>query len=159
MICARDESQDTCKGDSGGPLILETIKDQSPHSLFQDLLVGLTSWGVERYCEGLGFPGVYTRISFYWQWIKNTMEMAYLNTNSMADGLGVATEQNKVSQNGQPPAICLEEVDVGFCDAAFERWYYNADERECQEFYYGGCLGNNNNFESVDECRQTCKLT
>eukprot|EP01025_Chloroclados_australasicus_P045643 TRINITY_DN5003_c0_g2_i13.p1 TRINITY_DN5003_c0_g2~~TRINITY_DN5003_c0_g2_i13.p1 ORF type:complete len:360 (-),score=12.46 TRINITY_DN5003_c0_g2_i13:298-1377(-) len=43
MICARDDQQDTCKGDSGGPLIYEDNK-LSP---FHDLLVGF-SWSLHQ---------------------------------------------------------------------------------------------------------------
>lgn len=56
MMCARHQIQDTCQGDSGGPLV------------FQNMLVGITSWGVG--CNIQDFPGVYARISSAYGWIR-----------------------------------------------------------------------------------------
>ncbi|XP_055606240.1 CLIP domain-containing serine protease B4-like [Uranotaenia lowii] len=53
--------QDTCNGDSGGPLMKE-IAEQGRH--YQ---VGIVSFGPRR-C-GLGLPGVNTRIEPYYRWI------------------------------------------------------------------------------------------
>uniref|UniRef100_A0A670IWR3 Serine peptidase inhibitor, Kunitz type 2 n=1 Tax=Podarcis muralis TaxID=64176 RepID=A0A670IWR3_PODMU len=38
----------------------------------------------------------------------------------------------------------------------FPRWWFNASSQACQEFIYGGCRGNANNFVSADKCRQIC---
>jgi len=51
MMCAADTDQDSCSGDSGGPLFDSENK----------ALVGVTSWGY--LCAEAGFPGVYARIS------------------------------------------------------------------------------------------------
>mmetsp|Transcript_18435 Transcript_18435/g.44039 ORF Transcript_18435/g.44039 Transcript_18435/m.44039 type:complete len:125 (-) Transcript_18435:19-393(-) len=52
--------------------------------------------------------------------------------------------------------ICLQERAIGFCRAAYPRYFYNATSGCCEFFIYGGCGGNNNNFETVEECRATC---
>uniref|UniRef100_A0A8C6YIU7 Tissue factor pathway inhibitor 2 n=1 Tax=Nothoprocta perdicaria TaxID=30464 RepID=A0A8C6YIU7_NOTPE len=36
------------------------------------------------------------------------------------------------------------------------RWYYNRYTQSCQEFTYGGCLGNANNFLTSDDCEKRC---
>ncbi|XP_023167156.2 brachyurin-like [Drosophila hydei] len=51
----------TCNGDSGGPLVLA---DGS------NTLIGATSFGIVFGCE-LGWPGVFTRITSYLDWIEN----------------------------------------------------------------------------------------
>lgn len=55
-----EEFMDTCQGDSGGPLFLT---GNPP------LLVGVTSWGIG--CGYHQYPGVYSRVSTSFEWIKN----------------------------------------------------------------------------------------
>ena len=57
MICAGEEGLDSCQGDSGGPLMCEN----------QTVQCGIVSWGVG--CAFDGFPGVYTEVSAYIDWI------------------------------------------------------------------------------------------
>lgn len=45
---------------------------------------------------------------------------------------------------------------VGNCRAAFPRFYYNFTSQTCQQFVYGGCGGNNNNFETQVACETAC---
>ncbi|CAM4759476.1 unnamed protein product [Rotaria magnacalcarata] len=63
-LCAglcKNSTCDACQGDSGGPMIL--LRNGSWH------LVGLISWGFS--CAGLG---VYTKISYYADWIAKTIQ-------------------------------------------------------------------------------------
>jgi secreted trypsin-like serine protease len=63
MICAGDNTGvDTCQGDSGGPYTQYSAVFQG------EVLEGITSWGY-----GCGDGGVYTRVSFFYQWIFSTM--------------------------------------------------------------------------------------
>jgi hypothetical protein len=52
--------------------------------------------------------------------------------------------------------ICRAPADVGPCDAAFPRWFYDFDTGRCEQFIWGGCGGNENNFETRDECEARC---
>uniref|UniRef100_A0A8C8YG58 Eppin n=1 Tax=Prolemur simus TaxID=1328070 RepID=A0A8C8YG58_PROSS len=53
--------------------------------------------------------------------------------------------------------ICSLPQVVGPCLAYFPRWWYDNVTERCFEFIYGGCLGNNNNFQSESVCMVTCK--
>ncbi|KAL3941548.1 MAG: hypothetical protein SGARI_000563 [Bacillariaceae sp.] len=60
MLCAEDDFQDTCAGDSGGPLFMQEWNDF--------VQVGITSWGYG--CGDNDFPGVYSRVSHQYHWIR-----------------------------------------------------------------------------------------
>lgn len=72
MLCAgfpKTAHKDACTGDSGGPLITEN----SDH-VYE--LIGIVSWGYG--CARLGYPGVYTRVTKYLDWIRdNTDDACY----------------------------------------------------------------------------------
>jgi len=51
---------------------------------------------------------------------------------------------------------CGLPMVVGECRAAKPQFYFDAVERRCKSFYYGGCGGNANNFDTLDECMQRC---
>lgn len=84
MMCAgcAQGGVDTCQADSGGPLTVLAANGRTP------LVAGLTSWGWG--CATPGWPGVYTRIDRYSDWIaeiaKTTME------EESAEG-GIHTDQ------------------------------------------------------------------
>ncbi|XP_046737173.1 papilin [Diprion similis] len=52
---------------------------------------------------------------------------------------------------------CLLPAVVGECSNYTTRWYYDSYEKHCRLFYYGGCGGNDNNFETQDDCTHRCE--
>lgn len=68
MFCAYNVNTDACQGDSGGPMII-----QDGTKITQ---IGIISWGIE--CALKDHPGVYTRLTYYLDWIhKNTQDATY----------------------------------------------------------------------------------
>jgi len=65
-ICATGPrgGKDSCFGDSGGPLVVPSAGGY--------VQVGIVSWGPQ--CGNPLFPGVYTRVSSFSDWIDCTME-------------------------------------------------------------------------------------
>merc|ERR1711879_178283 len=55
------------------------------------------------------------------------------------------------------PEFCDLPSEVGMFRAAIQRWFYNSSDDECQQFIYGGCGGNENNFNSKADCLEICK--
>lgn len=51
---------------------------------------------------------------------------------------------------------CFLDYDSGECRVSEARYFYNKAEGLCDVFAYGGCGGNENNFNSAEECEQHC---
>nr|XP_037274981.1 putative Kunitz-type serine protease inhibitor [Rhipicephalus microplus] len=54
------------------------------------------------------------------------------------------------------PERCKLPAHPGFCRMPLLRWWYNVETGQCEEFYFGGCAGNANNFETKELCEKTC---
>nr|XP_058156500.1 tissue factor pathway inhibitor isoform X3 [Dasypus novemcinctus] len=68
-------------------------------------------------------------------------------------------EISKVKLQKEKPEFCFLEEDAGICRGYITRYFYNNQSKQCERFKYGGCLGNPNNFESLEECEKICKAT
>ena len=59
-------------------------------------------------------------------------------------------------QTGSIPARCLLEYSTGsMCSPDF-RYYYDTATEGCKLAFYSSCGGNANNFEPLQECKETC---
>ena len=72
IICASDKKKDVCKGDSGGPLIMNLDGKVT--------IVGIVSFGeiCKEKVNGevpMDAPGVYTSVAKYRSWIKKNMQL------------------------------------------------------------------------------------
>jgi secreted trypsin-like serine protease len=61
MMCAKDLGENSCQGDSRGPLVMKSI-------LSPDVQVGVVLWGMG--CAHEDFPGVYARVLIAYEWIQ-----------------------------------------------------------------------------------------
>lgn len=51
---------------------------------------------------------------------------------------------------------CEQPKETGPCYAAIPRFFFNGATGACEEFTYGGCRGNSNNFRSREQCENAC---
>ncbi|KAL3056507.1 hypothetical protein OYC64_019069 [Pagothenia borchgrevinki] len=53
---------------------------------------------------------------------------------------------------------CNLTLEQGTCRDYTIHWYYDMQANACAQFWYGGCGGNDNRYETEDECKKTCVL-
>nr|KAF7423181.1 hypothetical protein H0235_008464 [Vespula pensylvanica] len=69
QLCAGGKrNMDSCLGDSGGPLQAPGLYNNNARFI----QYGIVSFGL-RNCGTEGFPGVYTNVGYYMDWILNTI--------------------------------------------------------------------------------------
>lgn len=76
MECAGtdDGSIDACKGDSGGPLVCQDANNMT-------YVWGVVSWGEN--CGKSQFPGVYTKVANYFDWISNHVGRSLISQHNV----------------------------------------------------------------------------
>lgn len=57
---------------------------------------------------------------------------------------------------GNRPQRCTLPPVRGNCEALHKKYYFDTGSGRCREFTYGGCGGNSNRFDTLDECRRIC---
>ncbi|XP_021516127.1 kunitz-type protease inhibitor 3 [Meriones unguiculatus] len=70
----------------------------------------------------------------------------------------LCSEPRKVPRKSLLP-VCKLPMKRGNCRAIFTRWFYDSYAERCEQFYYGGCRGNKNNFLNKEQCEIVCRGT
>ncbi|XP_043546936.1 collagen alpha-1(XXVIII) chain-like [Chiloscyllium plagiosum] len=83
--------------------------------------------------------------------------------SSFEDDTGVAnvflpepTPAQILTEEVHGDQACNESLDQGSCRSYVIKWYYDTAANSCAQFWYGGCEGNNNRFNSQEECQAKC---
>ncbi|KAG8005001.1 Collagen alpha-1(XXVIII) chain [Nibea albiflora] len=58
-----------------------------------------------------------------------------------------------------PDDGCSQPLDPGPCREYVVKWYYDREANACAQFWFGGCQGNANNYETEAKCRSSCVYT
>lgn len=114
---------DSCNGDSGGPLV---AYDGS----YRPYQIGIVSFGPSK-CGKLGSPGVYTRVSYFFPWIKTIVptvkgaEPVEKDVILNEEVLGITTLDTLLNAaDGRIKVeICVDKVDIECGGNEFETGY------------------------------------
>ncbi|TFK02284.1 Collagen alpha-3(VI) chain [Platysternon megacephalum] len=97
---------------------------------------------------------------------KSQVKVTYMGTFStksmpVPKALSVATANLMV--NTEPlerpeivTDICRLQKEEGTCREFVLKWYYDSETKSCARFWYGGCGGNENKFNTQKECEKVC---
>jgi hypothetical protein len=54
--------------------------------------------------------------------------------------------------------VCLLPANSGDCDAYMLKYFFNPSHGQCEQFFYGGCGGNQNRFDTLADCQNRCDV-
>ncbi|XP_028926626.1 collagen alpha-4(VI) chain-like [Ornithorhynchus anatinus] len=77
----------------------------------------------------------------------------YFEDNKYAPEENRKEHPEKTSGNAD---VCSMAQDRGECQDYILKWFYNSEQKSCMQFWYGGCGGNPNRFETQQECESRC---
>lgn len=89
---------------------------------------------------------------------KKTGGFCPMDVKKCSDGSFVSRDPLNKCEFATCPT-CSLKPETGLCEAVFPRFYYDATDGACKKFTYGGCGGNENNFETAKECKAACATT
>ncbi|XP_048837659.1 kunitz-type protease inhibitor 2 isoform X2 [Brienomyrus brachyistius] len=80
------------------------------------------------------------------------------NYASMEQCEATCTGTVATTQSVKPKDLdaCSAPFESGPCRAAFRKYYFDPSAGRCVLFIYGGCQGNNNRYNTVEECMTRC---
>ena len=85
-----------------------------------------------------------------------TKKEQILNLLAWASLIFFVSEKVTYSKKLNLTDICSQKRDSGICPGNVPRFYFDKTLGQCQLFSYGGCGGNSNNFEALDQCVAHC---
>jgi hypothetical protein len=117
----------------------------------------VTQWSTWSPCSATCEKGTRQRLRYYLN--KDDMARCSRTTEETEMCAADILDCDKARAMAEIATTCSLPFSVGPCRGSFQRWYYDPSTQQCTEFSYGGCRGNRNRFESLEECESTCRVT
>ncbi|XP_023211883.1 papilin-like isoform X2 [Centruroides sculpturatus] len=80
----------------------------------------------------------------------------YGGCDGNANRFDTQEECQRICVSPEGTDACFLPRVAGPCEGSYPSYYFDKSSGKCRSFVYGGCLGNNNRFETEKLCRQTC---
>uniref|UniRef100_UPI003AAA4BB3 tissue factor pathway inhibitor a n=1 Tax=Centroberyx gerrardi TaxID=166262 RepID=UPI003AAA4BB3 len=87
-------------------------------------------------------------------WILSVVSLACLGSCNTAGRAHGAQPERFIFNE-----LCAMKDDPGHCKAIKDRFFFDIDTGRCAQFEYGGCGGNANNFETLEDCEEMCVVS
>ncbi len=78
------------------------------------------------------------------------------NANRFMDQESCENACSHQSKLVRAKTVCTLPKSHGHCRDQEAKWYFDNIKKTCQPFYYTGCGGNDNRFDSWDDCEAAC---
>uniref|UniRef100_A0A8D0LAV5 Amyloid-beta A4 protein n=1 Tax=Sphenodon punctatus TaxID=8508 RepID=A0A8D0LAV5_SPHPU len=88
--------------------------------------------------------------------IDEDAEEQYEEATERTTSIATTTTKTTESVEEVVREVCSEQAETGPCRAMISRWYFDVTEGKCAPFFYGGCGGNRNNFDTEEYCMAVC---
>eukprot|EP00095_Tigriopus_kingsejongensis_P009815 maker-scaffold239_size242058-snap-gene-1.22 protein:Tk09815 transcript:maker-scaffold239_size242058-snap-gene-1.22-mRNA-1 annotation:"Papilin" len=99
-------------------------------------------------------------VSFRWGYNQEFEECEEFTYGGCRGNLNAFSTQeecvNSCQETGTSRDACLLPRSPGPCKDNLPKWYFDNSEKRCMPFYYGGCEGNGNRFDSLEDCQKSC---
>lgn len=113
----------------------------------------------QRACSAVKDPGTcsnYTVKFFFDMEYGGCSRFWYSGCGGNANRFDNIDDCNNTCQNPKGKDACKVPSIHGPCTGYFQKYYYDSDRNICSPFVWGGCLGNTNRFETLDDCQKQC---
>ncbi|XP_041039514.1 collagen alpha-3(VI) chain-like [Carcharodon carcharias] len=84
--------------------------------------------------------------------VKEAETKPYFNLELVVTTEDIEEPQSYTSNYG----VCALNQEEGNCHNYTIKWFFNTKDKGCRRFWYGGCGGNKNRFDTRKECETLC---